>query len=305
MSDTMSDTTPSLIDEKKNLKKGVSPNQKNSIITFLLHVLLSFIIMLVVGFYGANFIYYTSSIVTSLPSANTTEEKIINSPLLDKIFPTKKEDYGLPPDVMKGGGKAMKGGATSCENKINLPGAGVYNKLKTIGIGNKKPGWPYNMYSNSIIIGPVQSFKNWIAESTADTYITNRTVLKRLFSFFACDPAGNIFANEPFQMFLVAPLMLALTGIVPLFTYFSSWFSLFKTNWMFALPCLIIVDWIITATVSFVQTFQYLVTLLMLPLYSDSGVVCDIVGRNYKVLIGFFVFLTTIFAINDFKNVSF
>ena len=46
MSDTMSDTTPSLIDEKKDLKKGVSPNQKNSIITFLLHVLLSFIIML-------------------------------------------------------------------------------------------------------------------------------------------------------------------------------------------------------------------------------------------------------------------
>ena len=91
---------------------------------------------------GSNFIFISN-----------TDDSIIN-----KLLPTNINSY-FKPEQQDGGGGGGGGGGYSC---------GMKGKF---GFSN----WPYSMRKSSATTkGIVQSFKNWVANTTAETFIMNR-----------------------------------------------------------------------------------------------------------------------------------
>jgi hypothetical protein len=195
----------------------------------------------------------------------------------------------------------MSGGGESCSN--NKEYSTNWTNLNKIGIG-KNGGFPYSMYKEGIFNGLFQRFKNWLAKSTADAYITDRGLLQKWLSLFSPDKESkNIFANETFQMFIMSPLMFLVFPLVIIFIFFSSWFSLFKQGWIFALVgVFLIYSWVINASVSIVQSMQYLLTFIFLPILADFKRIKKIIGCNAKALSLFFGLLVCSSAFSFLDN---
>ena len=155
----------------------------------------------------------------------------------------------------------------------------------------------------------LQLFKNWFAQSTADSYKTNRSFLQQWLKLFSLnkgadkDTEENIFSNESFQMFVASPLTFIVFPLVIFLTYFSSWFSMFKMGWGWTLiGIFLFYSWFISFGVSFVQMFQYLFTLMFLPLFADIKRVKKIFGCNVKGLSILFGLLVCSSAFSHLDN---
>jgi hypothetical protein len=254
--------------KKKEINESANKNVGNNWMKFGLSIVTNILITLLIAVSGANFIYMTTAI-------NKTENN--GGTLLEKLLPTDEKSY-FP---------GMSGGGANCSN--NKEYSTNWTSLNNFGIG-KKGGWPYNMYSEGMFNGLFQRFKNWFAKSTADAYITDRTLLQKWLSLFTPDKEGkNFFANETIQMFFISPLMFLIFPLVIIFIVFSSWFSLFKESWMFALVGMFLCySWLINSSVSIVQSLQYLFTFMILPVLADFKRIKKIIGCNVKALSLFF-----------------
>jgi hypothetical protein len=255
--------TDSTIEEKR--KEMNKNNEKNKWVSFGISIIINILIIFFIGIIGANFIYMTSA-VNKVDTSGVT--------LLEKLLPT--DEYHYFPQ-----GGALKGGACSSSKEYSTN----WTNLSNIGIGNKG-GWPYSMYNPNGGYGIVQNFKNWFAKSIADSYITNRGLLQKWLGVFSPDKEEkNKFSNETFQMFIIAPLMFLVFPFISLFIYSSSWFSEFKSGVGFTVVGMFLCySWCTTATVSFIQSIQYLLTFLVLPLIADFKRVKKIIGCNVKSL---------------------
>jgi hypothetical protein len=105
-------------------------------------------------------------------------------------------------------------------------------------------------------------------------------------------------------MFVVTPLVYLLTPLVMLFTFFSSVFSLFATSpgWAICGTFFFLSTFFISYGISFVQGFQYMCTLTLVPLLADFKMVKNIFKCNGKALVYFFLFLTCISAFANFDT---
>jgi hypothetical protein len=258
------DLTP-IEEKKKNMDEITEGEKKNKWLSFGISILNNLLIIFFIGIIGANFIYMTTA-ANKLDNAGES--------LLEKLLPTNEANYFPEKGVFSGGASC----SASKEHSTN------WSNLNNIGIG-KKGGWPYSMYNNSGF-SFTQSFKNWFAKSIADTYITNRGLLQKWLGLFTPDKDDkNIFSNETFQMFIIAPLTILLFPLIIFFIYFSSWFSDFKSGWGFTLVGMFLCySWITTSTVSIIQCMQYLLTFTVLPLIADYKRVKKIIGCNVKSL---------------------
>ena len=253
-------------EKKKNIDDINESNKPNKWLSFGTSIITNILIVLFVGIIGANFIYMTSAI-NKVDNAGVT--------LLEKLLPTDKSTYFPQNETLKGGSSC----SSSKEYSTN------WTNLNNIGIG-KKGGWPYSMYNGDSGYGVTQNFKNWFSESIADAYITNRGLLQSWLGLFSPDKEEkNIFSNETFQMFVVAPFMFLIFPLIALFIYFSSWFSEFKSGWGFTLiGMFLLYSWLTTSTVSLIQCMQYLLTFTILPLIADYKRIRKIIGCNVKGL---------------------
>lgn len=250
-------TTQSPIDQKINEKSDGNngDGKQNNWVKFGINVLQNFIMTLVIGLIGANFIYLSTA----------------DNDILEKILPTKLSSYF--PSMA-----SQRGGAYTCSNqRTPLHGIGL-EKFKF------KFGWPYNLKSS--IGGLLQSFKNWFAETVAGSYIINRGLLRSWVNLFAPGEEGdNLFSNEPFQILFVAPLTLLAFPLALFFGFFSTLYSAFNASWIWTLAGMIFAyTWLIGTGISIVQMIQYFVLLLIFPLLSDLTTIKKILQCNTHIL---------------------
>ena len=259
---TTTSTTP--IDDKKNENKnGATKDNVNQLQNFLLLVLIGFIITLGVGLIGSIFIFFTSKDV-----------------VLENFFPTKETSYYTDEQLNK---KKQSGGFDCNRNATtSLPNFNLFN-------------WPYSMFkedSKTSVkgVGLFQSFKNWIAKTTSDTFTTMREFIKDWLNLFA---PGNLLSHDFFKMFIFAPLTLGAAPIVFLITLVLSFFKAFKENWMWSIFGFFFVFlWLIINGLSFVQFFDYLFKFTILPLITNITDIKEIIScyADWLVLLfGLFV----------------
>jgi hypothetical protein len=293
-STTISDTTTSI--DKKKIKKSHTKTSGNKWGAFATSVLGSFIFTLIVGVLGANFIFL-SSINDNL--------KDVFFPIKEFISPNKSNQNG-----QNGGSKKKKfmGGdnngpistSEECNKKFSETNK---SNLNSIGIGK---GWPYTM-KNDTKVSIKGTFTDWFANTIEGSYITNRGFLRSWLELFEPPKEkseSNIFSNETFKMFFITPLTLLFTPLVLIFGFVFTFISTFDFNkhlgWsliglFFGLSCSI------SAGVSFLQFMQYFLTFTLLPLYSNSADIKNILkchANALSYLFGLFV------CINAFSSLD-
>lgn len=231
-----------------------------------------FIYVIIIGFIGANFIYLTGQ----------------SDDMLNIIFPTDRVEY-FPKGDFRGqtGGSADKLGATfNYENcKMKKTGPEYYTLLSN--------SFPYNL------AGPVKSawslgqrFKNFLALTTADTYMSNRDTLKSYIQFFAPNDGGNIFSNQSFQMLFAAPLNLCLSFIVLILGGVLGLFFALQADAFFGILGLIcLFTWVIAGMIALIQFLQFWKLFLLEPILHDWPTLRKIVGCNVKILVILFGWL--------------
>jgi hypothetical protein len=303
----MATSTSTPIEDKKKMKDAMSDSKENNWSGFALSLLSNFIITVVIGLAGSNFIY-----LTRMASEQMTKTSKNNS-VLEFLLPTKPGAYfpneknradtnayvkNLDPNIFTNCGKE--------NNCVKAEPCTNYKRLAKFNIGTLG-GWPYNMKdpANPAPWGLWDQFKYWLADSIADSYIRDRTLLQKMLEVFTPEKGGsNMFANQPFQMFVVTPLVYLFTPLVMFFSFFSILFSLFATSpgWAICGTFFFLSTFFISYGVSFVQGFQYMCTLTLVPLLADFKMVKNIFKCNGKALVYFFLFLTCVSAFANFDT---
>jgi len=292
--------------EQKQLENSASDiNNNNNWVGFGKSLLVNLIITLAIGLTGANFIYLTRSASQSMGKTST---------VLEFLMPTKTAAYFPDKNIGDETNAYVKSLNpslfTNCGNENTCAKAEPctnYKRLAKFNIGTLG-GWPYSMRDPKISspYGLWSQFKYWIADSIADSYIRDRSYLKKILATFTPEKGdGNIFANQTFQMFVVNPLMLLITPLVMCVIFLSSLFSLFSTSpaWAICGTIFFLSTFFISYCMFFVQAFQYMFTFTLVPLLADFKMVKNIFKCNGKSLLYFFLFLTCISAFSNFDNV--
>jgi hypothetical protein len=258
------------IENKKNEKNDKLNEEKSDWTKFGFSVLNNFFHTALIAILGSNFIFFST----------------LNN--LEYFFPTKNSAYFDTTKILDKIQKHKQPQITPPLNKeVN------HKLLNKLGIGDVK-GWPYNLYKKELFPSLSQGFLNWFSSSTADSYMTQRKLQQSLFSFFSPEMDGdedkNLFSSQPLQ-FLLAPFI-KLFGlfIVPVLAFVVTFFKLFtnkRGGFLYAFIGLFFAyTWIITFSLATLQTAQFILTLMFVPLLSNYKEVLKIIYNN-RGFIGF------------------
>ena len=259
----MSTAIQQKIDEKENEKSSSLPKENWTGFAYL--TLISFLIVLVFGILGSNFIYITN----------------LKTDILDKVLPTEGSDY-FDADVLKGGiqsgGGIYNGEETNYKNK----------EKKSMNFSNMSilpsKGWPYSMKAKSHVIENVLTkVKNWFANTCAESFINSRAILKAWLKLFNNEGA---LGNDSLQM-LLAPINLALGLVIAFFVGLgSSTFALYNSAGLlfFILGFVFLYNFTFISALSLIQVILFLLTFLFLPLILDFKQVMYIFHSNLSLL---------------------
>lgn len=308
--------------EKKSVEKNKEKDKvhvagENDWMSFTKTVLRRFIYVILIGFIGANFIYLTGQSDEMLNNIFPTDrtEYFPDGDFRgsrDKASAAAKEDDaggddddGGDDDKQKGGGRRHRkqsrsrkvvGGGADKIKAISDPYEYENCKMRKKGPRYYTPlymSFPYNL------IGPekskwdiIQRLKNFLAITTADTYINNRDTLKSFLTFFAPADHGNIFSNQSFQMLFAAPLNLFFSFIVFLMGGIMSLFFALQADALFFIVGMIMMfTWVICGLIGLIQLLQYWKLFLFEPILHDWITMKKIVGCNIKILVILFGWL--------------
>lgn len=276
----------SAIENKKNEKDAKQNTEKSDWGKFGLSVFNNFIHTALIAVIGSNFIFFST----------------LNN--LEYFFPTRESAY-----FEKTNSKfSRESPRVNTQPELNKD---VNHKLlNKLGIGNIK-GWPYNLYKKELFPSLSQGFLNWFSSSTADTYMTQRKLQQSLFTFFSPEMDGNedknLFSSQPLQI-LISPVIKMLSiFIVPLLAFVITFFKLFtnkRGGFLYAFMGLFLMySWIITFSIASLQTIQYFLTLMFVPLLSNYKEVLKIIYNN-RGFIGFlFGALVVSSAFNNLETI--
>jgi len=291
----MSTINTSPIEQKINENNRDNANDDNNWFGFIKGVLYYFILTLVWGVIGANFIFLTSS------------DKLF----LEKILPTTVSKFTsyFPHLASQKGGHAKRGGGNGgeyyndedCDKGMNFS----MGNLESLGIGNVN-GWPYyfrtSEHNNYIFF---RDFLNWMIDTIYGSFAFNRKLLQNWLTLFS-KKNGNFLSNDIFQMIFVAPFTLMVAPLAGMVGFFVSFYSAFNTNanmgilWAI-LGLLFGYTWMLSSSISVVQFVQYLLLFLMLPLITNLNKVKNILKCNIKLLsfvFGLFVCVAALESLN-------
>lgn len=241
--------------EKEN--NGSTKKESNNWYSFFIYSVLFFVLSLFILVLGSNFIFISN-----------TDDSIIN-----RLLPTDI-NYYFKPEQQDGGG------GYSC---------GMKGKFKF-------SNWPYSMRkSQANTKGIIQSFKNWFANTTAQTFIMNRDLIKQWVELFSS-------INNAFLIFLIAIITLALAPLVYIGSLGTSLYNAFKTNWKWGLVSFFLIFlWPFIISISLVQLLQYIFLFLIMPAITDLDVLKDIMKCNMNT---FFIFFGGLVSLASFLTLN-
>lgn len=242
--------------EKEN--NDTKKGERNNWYKFFMYCILFFVISLIIMVLGSNFIFISN-----------TDDSIIN-----KLLPTDINSY-FKPEQQDGGG----GYSCGMKGKFSF-----YN-------------WPYSMRkSASNTKGILQSFKNWFANTTAETFIMNRTFTKKWVELFSP-------INNAFLIFLIAIITIAAAPLVYIGSLGIALFNAFKTDWRWGLVSFFLIFlWPFIISISLVQLFQYIFLFLLMPAITDLDVLKDIMKCNINTFFIFFGGLVSLASLLSLNN---
>jgi len=248
---SLTSNTISIEDKKREKLLGNSKEKENNWKDFSIFVFIGLFTTLGIGIFGSNFIFLTSN------------------DNLEYFLPTEKTSY-FKPDQLGGGIECSR-------NSI---------KFKGFNLGN----WPYSMRKSGFLPGFFQGFKNWIADTTANTFIINRRIIKSFLTFFTPGKNNdNIFSNNVLQMFFIAPMTLGFAPLSYIITLFTSFISAFESNALWSITGFFLLFlWPITLTISFVQFIQYILLFTFQTLFTNPENIKGIIHCNAHMLSLFF-----------------
>ena len=262
------------INDKKN-EKNKNKNggtKKNNWSGFVMMCFVNLLVVIIVGISVSNFIYFTK----------------LSKKSLDKLFPSNEKDYFNSSYSQEGG------------SGIEIGDLG--EELQNLGVP-PLPGWPYTMVSGKNTALSFRGFKNWLAFSSADTYIILRDSLKKLISkIYKINTLHNL------DRFVIASIALGLSfsGLIvtPILAYISS----FLRTWNQGGIISSLVAFFTFAFSSFslgitsIVFLQYLCTILIVPILIDYKSVMNIAFENSIPISILFRFLVSISGFSFFKE---
>lgn len=245
--------------EKEN--NDTKKKETNNWYKFFLYFILFFVISLFIMVLGSNFIFISNS-----------EDSVLNT-----LLPTDINSY-FKPEQQDGGG----GYSCGMKGKFKMP---------------KLESWPYSMRkSASNTKGLLQDFKNWIANTTAETFIMNREFTKKWVELFSP-------INNAFLIFLIAILTLAIAPLVYIGSLGTSLFNAFKTNWKWGLASFFLVFlWPFIISISIVQFIKYILLFTLMPAFTDLEGLKEILKCNINTFFIFFGGLISIASLLTLNN---
>ena len=322
----------SLIDKKRdgnddnNTRSFFSFNNKkndknkNNWKTFFSVTLHNLIYVIIFGIIGSNFIYFSTISKDVLNKFFPTDIKLpfYNPPLSKKddkkdsnpsknITPSTKNITPSTKNIQKGGSYTCSAPKLSSGDKVD-----TFKKLEQFGY--KDNSFPYNLMTpakddkskedRKKDFGTLQGFKNWFGETTRDSFVFERKILKNIISFFEPtalqDPKNkkevntNLLSWQPIQM-LVGNLMIGgiVTSIIPMIMGVITFITSFRVDWIWALAGIFLIyNLIITFGLTLVQTFQLFVTFTILPVFTNTREIKNIFACNKQFLAIIFGLMT-------------
>ena len=246
--------------EKEN--NGSNKSESNNWYHFFIYCLIFFVLSLFILVLGSNFIFISNA----------------DDSIISKLLPTDLNSY-FKPEQQDGGGGG--GGGASCAAKSKF----------------KFSNWPYSMRkSASNTKGIIQSFKNWFANTTAETFIMNRGLIKWWVDLFSP-------INNAFLIYLIAILTISAAPLVYMFSLGAGLFNAFKSSLGWGLTSFFLMFiWPIVFGISFVQLIQYSVLFIFMPAFTDFAVLKDIINCNINIFFIFFgglVSIASLFSLNN------
>lgn len=259
---------PTPIDQKKSDNSDETGTASdNDWGSFGIAVVTNFVIVLVIGLLGSNFIFFSSRSKDELAT----------------FFPETGSDFYSP---------VQSGGEFRCPSKrkgMKMPGMNI-NAMKSLGIGTMG-GWPYNLHADGVDPGfSLESYKNWFSETIAGSYGSNRSYLTKWISLFSPQGGKNMLSNNAFQILIVAPLTLLIggQGIVLIAGFLSTLFSAFSSNswgWQWSIIGFFLAyTWFTAFGVAFMQYLQFMATLLFVPAFSNMTALKRILACNSSMM---------------------
>lgn len=289
-------STPSIIENKKK-EKGhqKKEGEKSNWGKFGISILNNFILTAFISVLGSNFIFFST----------------LNN--LEYFLPTKKSAYfdetkSRMSDKLQQFRNSKLPKSTTDGVQLNLNKEVNEKLLNKLGIGDIH-GWPYDLYKKQLIPSISQGFKNWFSTSTAETYMTQRKALQSLIGFFSPEIKDNedknLFSSQPLQIILAPFITLFGTLLVPLVAFFVTFIKLFTNKhggFIYSfIGLFLIYTWVIPYAVSTLQTIQYILTLMFIPLLSNYKDVLKTIYSNG----GFLGFLFgALVVMSAFKNLE-
>ena len=246
-------------------KKPADMNDSVSWTSFIKSIFIYFLLTLLFGLFGSNFIYLTS-----------------RGSELDMILPSDDAFYNATQF------KIMKHGPENLEN--------CHNSLP-VNIMGLEDNFPYNLIrikgttpaSELEKLTLVERLMNWFGKTVAGCFKSNRALLKGWLDIF--NPEG-IFGNHAFQIYIICPFTIIFGGLYALGSgYFSALFAAIGadikvTVWGF----FFLYTWGICFGLSAVMAMRLLATIMFFPMSQNWKEVSNILACNVKPLVALFGF---------------
>ena len=260
------------INDKKNEINKNGNLKKDDWTGFVIMCVVNFVVVIIIGLSVSNFIYLTK----------------LSKNSLDKLFPSNEKDYFNNSYPQQGG------------SGIEIGDLG--EELQSLGVP-PLPGWPYTMVDGKNTGLSFRGFKNWLAFSSADTYILLRDYLKSLITkIYKINTLHNL------DRFVIAAIALGLSFTALLVTPIVAYVSSFLRTWNQGGIISSLVAFFTFAFSSFslgissIVFLQYLCTILIVPILIDSKSVMNIAFENSIPIAILFRFLVSLGGFSFLKE---
>lgn len=279
-------STPSLIDEKKSGQSD-KQNEKVNWKGFLKDTLSNIIVVILWGFVGANFIYFMHSNLDIWFPDNPNQPPYASGKGSTGVTATANGFISKLKNIFKGG--KYTEGCTPVYESAEATARLIAIKEK---IGMNKLSAPYDGITEESGIRAL--FSNMFGSSARYSYVMARRLLKSIFRSLQ----GMGGSGETLIFVLVPLILMAMMFQVPFIFGFittlwgeitSSKYGWFWT-WIFLFVFGISLLW--PVAVGAVQTIQFFITMLIMPMYTDFDMVKEILSCNSHLLGGLFALLT-------------
>lgn len=273
----------------KDDKKDTPKPKENNWGLFGMNVLSSLCTVLVIGFLGANFVYYTRINLDSFFPSDIDQR-----PYTDE----NKNGNKLPPlfsnNTNQQGGKKMKGGSktTGCGIPIDFTESPLLDNKYFRGTFDY--GIPYQNRDNGFI-------PTWISNKTKHSYSQLRHFVKMIIDLVASTCVMVPESMKDIVPFILGPFVIGLIILVTSFWWIPTLISIFwneNQDWGLVISIVGLFfgwTWATSAILSVFQIIGILFSFILLPVLLNPKKIIEIIGNaynSYYLLLLLFILIT-------------